>query len=289
MPIPKTLLYLASGYYMPIYETLPFDRVILVDHNYFDNDILPFGSKVRLMKMDALEAIKILRKEGVVIHAFVSMNEGLFDGYGEYPIFCDAVLGYVSPILSDEVLVIYDQNNHAHGQRGNRAGNFGFKVKKIPQEHPLYIEPTYFSCVFDSTVRGAVFSMKRTLKITPLPNQWSVKINLVHGSIWQDKDELDRIGLNLRPRNFRNQPKLVNDFFLSHDRVVNIHGKTFVEIITEAEADGIGRLGLTPWKNGDYEEVFDYLRSHRLKIVRSITFYHLNKRDFKGLYQRTLR
>jgi len=32
---------------------------------------------------------------------------------------------------------LYDQNNHAPGQRGNRAGNFGFNVKEIPPGNRL--------------------------------------------------------------------------------------------------------------------------------------------------------
>lgn len=288
MNLPKTLLYLASGEYKPIYEKLPFDRVILVDY-HFGNQQLPFPSKVRLMGVDALMAIRQLRAEGVKIHAFVSLNEGLDEGNGHYPIISDALLGYLSPILSDEVVLVLYPKTNLPGASGNRAWNFGFRVEKLLPDHPYYLEPTDFSYSREEGQHGAVYLLRRNYSVTPIPNQLNLKLNLIHGSIWQDEDQLDLIGMNLRPRTSKKQQQLITDFFLGHERVMNIHGKSFAEIIELAEAQGIERLGLTPWKKGDYKEVIDYLQNHRLKNVRLINFYHLNKRDYKELYQLRLR
>ena len=287
--MPRTLLYIASGPYKPIYEKLPYDRVILVDSE-FTGERPPYSSKVRLMEMDALVAIRQLRKDGVQIHAFVSLNEGLDEGGGFYPIFSDEVLGYLSPILADSVVVVLDRFNHPEKLRGiPRAWNFGFKVERILPNHHLFMEPGIFSFQGKNDICGQVFLLRRKLNITPVPNRSKLSIKLVHGSIWQNEDQLDMIGINLRARTKRFQKELLNDFFLSDNRVVNIYGKSFSEIIELSEARKTGRLGLTPWKKGDYKEVFDCLNCLRVTYLREITFYHLNIGDYKDLYRISLK
>jgi len=105
----KTLLYLASGEYSPVYENLPYDQIICVDRCSDLVRTYPLKStKVRFIGRDALFAIDQLQQEGTQIHALVSMNEGLFEGGGSYPIFSGFLMGYLAPILAEELVLICD-------------------------------------------------------------------------------------------------------------------------------------------------------------------------------------
>jgi hypothetical protein len=145
----KTLLYLASGPYNPIYEKLDFERVILIDREFTINRInRPLNSKVELIQMDALPGIKKLKDQGVTnIDCLVSVNEGLFGGNGDYPIFSDFLLGYLSPILADKLLVITDINYYKAAMIGDKVArmDWGFKPRKILRDNPLFIDPRQFT------------------------------------------------------------------------------------------------------------------------------------------------
>jgi hypothetical protein len=58
----------------------------------------------------------------------------------------------------------------------------------------------------------------------------------------------------------------------------------FVEILRMAKRQGATRIGLGPWNEGDYRELASILNSEELMGIESISFYHLNPKDFKDLY-----
>jgi len=77
---------------------------------------------------------------------------------------------------------------------------------------------------------------------------------------------------------------VVNNFFETLPKVFNIYQRSVEEIISFAEAKKIKHLGLTPWMDGDYQPVVDFIQNYRFQYLEKITFYHLRKRDYKVLY-----
>jgi hypothetical protein len=285
----STLLYLASGPYRPIYEELPFDNVILVDRSIRKNDEVPAGSKVTLISGDALPGIRRLKQEKELkINCLVSVNEGLYGGGGDYPIFSDFLLGYLSPLLADELLVITDIDflKAAKIAKKIKKMDWGFNKIRIGSNHPRYIDPKNFT-TYGGEERpnyGDVFLLTRINGRIPLLLNEKLPVELMHGSIWEHEQSLDLLGINLRPRENENARYPITRFFQSHNKVYNIHGKPIEEILAYAEEWKVEQLGLTPWMKGDYGHVIEFLRNYQPKYLKKISFCHLRRNDFRMLY-----
>jgi hypothetical protein len=288
----STLLYLASGEYRPIYEDLPFDHVILVDRKFNINRIInrPPNSKVELIEADALQAIKILkRRQGIKIDCLVSVNEGLFGGGGDYPIFSDFLLGYISPILADNLKVVTDIQYYGAAQIGKKVAkmDWGFSSQRVDSDNPLFIDPRQFTVYGNQTGAdyGDVFILNRERERKLLPLNDTIETAIVHGSIWEDEQELDMMGINLRERDYPRGRYSINTFFERIPMVYNIHNRSIEEILAYAEENKVQHLGLTPWMNNDYQQVMDVLRTYAPNHLKKLTFYHLRRNDFNMFYR----
>jgi hypothetical protein len=305
----KTLLYLASGGYYPEYELLPFDRLIFVDRSHgYAKSYPKHNPRIRFIAADALIAIDMLKKEGVKIDCLVSLNEGLNEGGGTYPIFSSFLMGYLSPLLNDKITLVCDLNYYVSKFKILNKLDWGFKKnKKLSPAMPEYINPALFSYSQHKSASGNfgnVFIMEREKSEISfyLPDSLT-KIKIIHGSIWEDEQILDMIGLNLLSKhslydynndNYTNHNKnnkkpeytkinTVDQFFNAKPKVMDINGKSFSEIMEYCEEKGYKHIGITPWNKGNYQDVINYLKNFKDKPFNSITFYHLNKKDFKGL------
>ena len=290
----KNLLYLASGGYKPAYENLPFDYMYFVDGNSnFKNSYPQNHPKITFLGMDALLAIDHLKSKQVKIDCVVLINEGLYQGGGSYPLFSDFLTGYLSPIVQTEYLLICDLSYYNSNLTAVTKMNWGHIIlKKLTSEDNNYINPKLFTSYRDflpDELFGDVFLMKKEHKITPLQSSNSaVKIEIVHGSIWEDEIDLDFMGLNLKSNHSlvgRNSiTRNVVDFFESKPKVHNIKEKDFSEILTISNQHHAKRIGLVPWNNGNYDEILNLLNTMPVNNIEFIRFYHLNKGDFKDLY-----
>lgn len=118
---------------------------------------------------------------------------------------------------------------------------------------------------------------------------FKIKTTLIHGSIWEDEHMLDFIGISLRslhtiPRTPNNPYSNPAEYFKSKPKVVDLKGKSFSDIMELAKEKGAKHIGLCPWNLGDYDDVITYLRAKDLSCFESISFYHLNQKDYKSLY-----
>lgn len=101
----KRLIYLASsGYNINRYNRLPFDQIYLVD--YIFRTRIKVSGKLILLGMEAVEAIKYLKKQNLKFDCLVILNEGLGEGGGLYPLHSDVVLGFIMPILNETYIHI---------------------------------------------------------------------------------------------------------------------------------------------------------------------------------------
>lgn len=288
----KTLLYLASGTYNSEYEKLPYDQIICVDYSSSAANTYPqHETKVRFIKMDALLAADQLRKEKIQIDCLVSMNEGLDEGGGIYPMFSGFLMGYLSPILKVEIVLICDLGIYNNFRNGLASLDWGFHKKS---EHfkgdEKYIDPRKFMNHRENiSPRGQVFCMKKNREIRNISINDSIsKLQLIHGSIWEDQEELDFIGFSLTsihslPRTNNSQIRTPSDFFKSKG-VVDTHLLPFKEIISIARNKGAKNIGLGPWNKGDYQEAIDLMKTEDFSDFESIRFYHLSPKDFKMFY-----
>ena len=290
----KTLLYLASGGYKPEYENLPFDHLYFVDGNSnFKKSYPEDHPKITFLGMDALFAIDYLKSKQVKIDCLVLINEGLWQGGGSYPLFSDFLIGYLSPILQDEYLLICDLSYYDSSLNAVTKMDWGHKIiKNLTSADNTYINPKLFTSYREFSqdeTFGNVLFMKKERKVTSLnSDSIGMKIEIVHGSIWEDEDNLDFIGLNLRSKHQlvgrANGSQNVVDFFESKPKVHNIKEKHFSEIMETCIKSDVKRVGLVAWNNGNYEEIVNLINALPSNNLESIRFYHLNKGDFEDIY-----
>lgn len=290
----RNLLYLASGCYKPEYENLPFDHMYFVDGNSNFKTSYPEGDpNITFLGMDALLAIDHLKSKQVKIYCVVLINEGLWQGGGSYPLFSDFLIGYLSPILQEEYLLICDLSYYDSNLNAVTKMDWGHRIlKKLTPEDNNYINPKLFTSYREflpDEVFGDVFLMKKEEKVTPLKSSNAVvKIEIVHGSIWEDEVDLDFMGLNLKSNHSlvgrNSNTRNVVEFFESKPKVHNIKEKTFSEILTLCNTHKAKRIGLVPWNNGNYDQILNLVNTMPENKIESIRFYHLNKGDFKDLY-----
>lgn len=290
----KTLLYLASGVYNPAYENLPYDQIICVDRcSELVRTYPRQGSKVRFIGRDALFAIDQLKDEGVQVHALVSMNEGLFEGGGSYPIFSGFLMGYLSPLLAEELVLICDLSYYNQSNmKGLSRLDWGFeKVREIIRGEEGFIDPhQFYNNPGENPHRGNQFILRKANKKTLVQNQHGVDVQILQRSLWEDESRLDLIALPLSSRH-----ELLNGSeqgihspaeFFRQKGVMDIENLTFYEILDLADHQGAQKLGLGPWNNGQYQEVFEILQSDAIRGFQSLYFYHLSPNDYRELYRR---
>jgi hypothetical protein len=311
----RNLLYLASGNFSTNYDLLSLDKIYLVDRNFSafkhqksinnrkNNSFINFhsdGSKslqILGIERDAFPAIDILKKNNVKIDYLVSINEGLEEGNGSYPIFTDILMGYLSPVLNEEIILIYDPSYYTWNYGALRKLDWGYKkTEDIKSSNCDYIPPVLFAPNLNPLTNpgfGNIIGLKkiRSEKMLNFGNLNNTKISVKLCSIWDDEDNLNMIGINLinnfplkdRPLEIQDI-HTVKDFMLSKNKVYNINGKNIKEIIEYAERNNLKHIGLCPWMNGRYEDVIAFLRNLKTCKLDSITFYHLNRNDYKQFY-----
>lgn len=296
MTLMKTLLYLASGPFKEEYTKLPFDSMYFIDSNRALKQTFPvYPARIKFIGRDALMAIDLLKRDHIKIDCLVIINEGLFGGGGSYPIFSDFLMGYLSPFLKDEFMLITDLNPY-QTTNFKALAKLDWAVEKVTEVFPgdkNYINPRIFTtyATADETF-GQVFKMRKIKDETVFYTKYSqLKIRLIHGSIWNDAHDLDFIGLylsnegmRLTDRSIRNI-KTSSDFFRSKPNVYNLTETTIEDVLIDAETKKAEVIDLVPWGASNYDHVFSFLEQHNTNSIKEVRFYHLNRNDFEGLYK----
>jgi hypothetical protein len=292
----KTMLYLVSGSFKNEYINLPFDSMYFINSDRaLKKSFQGYPNRVKFIGKDALCAIDVLKKDGVKIDYLVVINEGLYEGGASYPIFSDFLMGYLSPILKDEFILITDLQPYltTHYKALTKLDFGVLKIEEVLSTHPKYIAPSLFTEYYHTkdVNFGQVFVMKK-VKQHSLLSLFSSKFNvsLVHGSIWHDELDLDFIGLNLNNSvplrgSVIRGVSTSKDFFLSKTNVHNIYGLSMKEIIQQAESQGSIKIGIVPWGYSDYSYTLPFLSQLETKSIKEIRFYHLNASDFSAIYE----
>ena len=115
-------------------------------------------------------------------------------------------------------------------------------------------------------------------------------MNIIHGSIWSDTNELDAFGFRFFKKPLKQSyPKTYKFSKAYFERIklkyIDLSDKTNQEILSVIENDkNIDVIGLCPWRSHDYEGLVDEIFSFEFSRPIKINFYHLNKNDFNNLY-----
>lgn len=281
----KTLVYFASGPSKDVYESLPFDRIFLVDYcfigkgnrtNRFGNPNIQISQsgKVICLGMDLLDSINYMKQHKVKIDCFVVLNEGLSEGGGKFAGNSDMFIGYTMPILNDEYIHIMNKNYY--GPNYHVTMDLPYLMTEMSEGDQDYLDPFIFSD--DSYHEGyaKVFRMKKYISVENIKINPNIQLSIIHDSIWNYKEELGLIAISITPQG-------QGDFFTKSNKVVSFRDFSVTEILDICVQNKIERIGFTPWLKGKYSSFVDQISNYTQEYPKVISLFHLNQKDYKSL------
>ena len=272
----KTLVYFASGKYKEHYQELPFENIYLIDRcfsrNYDNKPEIECIGKVKCVGMDCLHSINYLKSEEIKIDYFVVLNEGLYEGGGQYALNSDMFLGYLMPILNNSY---YHLMNPSYYSGNYKTGmDLPFKKVEIKESSSKYLPYYLFSQDEYHKGRVKIFLMSKKRKEIPRDLCENIKISVIHDSIWCDYDALDGVFVSIKDQG-------QGDFFYQLPKTHCINLSTEItDILNVCYEQRLLKVGITPWKFGNYKLTIKALREWNKDFPKEINFYHLNKKDF---------
>lgn len=273
----KTLAYFASGIefdYKEL-EKIQFDKVILVDKNFsFNSTVKVVNKKVVLLKMDAFEAVDYLKKEKIQLDAFISLNEGLCEGGGDYPLNGFYFLSYLTPILKDNYIHIYDPSYYRF------SSYFSLCTKRAFKDH-WFVEGGKIKLAdlgipvqsFHNLEKAICIKMVKKNEEETTSEKFS-SLKYVKGNIWGHSSEVDKMILPHNRIHTRFIPARTNLIWFKKNEFPfeQLKGLNFPENAI---------LGLTLWYGKDYSTDFEALNEWALKnqVIVKVFYVHGNDKN----------
>ncbi len=273
----KTLVYFASGNYRREYQDLNFDRIILIDHCFRQKSTasqITNKGKVTCVGMDCLEAIQYLRENNIRIDCFVSLNEGLYEGGGNYAINSDFFLGYIIPFFQDNYIHIMNKNYYQ--REHNVSMDLPFEMEEISANEKEFIDPFVFSKQDYHEGNAKVYRMKKVHDTQELVLSSKIKTTMYHDSIWGYYDQLDALAIS-----FSEQGQKM--FFDDLPKVINLRDCSINEVFEYCKTNKIEKIGFTPWGRGKYTSFIEQLQNYKDDYPKEISLFHLNQEDYKSI------
>jgi hypothetical protein len=285
----KNLVYFASGTYVnPEYKKLKYENVFLIDYCFRQNSY--DGEKIFCLKLDNIEAVNLFRVLEIKIHFFVGLNEGLNEGGGRYPINSDSFIGYCFPLFTDRLLHIgckdyYHGTEFAHLRQHFLDLPFQEKLE-LTNDSQDYISPSHFSNLGQ---RATLIALNKKVKRIHKISSSLIDIYVEHNSVWSAKDELDAIftRFDTEFQKIMIQKFNKNVFPIKSYSMYEPQYKTYDtnEIIELCQNNKFRKIGLVP--NGmNYTNQIKLFEQQANGFPKVIRYFHLNKDDFKGLYNK---
>lgn len=120
---------------------------------------------------------------------------------------------------------------------------------------------------------------KRTrVSFTPKVIQLNeIEVIIQRKSIWEDYENLDKLFI----RCSEGEENLIFKLFPKASLLKNC---SFEEILINNVGERTQNIGFVPWRRGKYKELVKIMTDYSVEPLK-INFYHLNKNDYKELYE----
>ncbi|WP_210487325.1 hypothetical protein [Rufibacter aurantiacus] len=275
----RNLVYYASGREVrDAYFALPFDHVVLVDYCF--QKTFNIKKNVITIGLTALQATAVFKEAGIRFDAFVCINEGLWEGGGSYPINGNWSMGTILPVLKEKYLHISCPKYYGH-RRWKKMFNLPHQAVLLDDKAEGYINPTVFS---DYHHNGNGFCVWQVTKQPGSPASFLAgnrKVTVQRKNIWDDYDVLNSLLVRCSPHEARNLQKVAPKASPLMKTDSN------EQILSYCTLHRIEKLGLTPWRGGQYNSFINFLKANetRFPYPKEVYFYHLHQNDFKQLYE----
>lgn len=280
----KTLVYFASGTFVnPKYKNLDYENIFLIDYAFRENT---FDGKLFCLKLDNIEAVNLFKDIGLKIDFFVSLNEGLFEGGGKYPVNSDVFLGYCFPIFSDKLIHLgckeyYSGRDFSHLRHHFLDLPFENKTE-LTSESKDYISPNIFSEMWEGS---KIVELKRKTNRIHKILFSNIDVIVKHDSIWSDETSLDAIFTRFDDEYQMHKIQQFNNrvYAIKHKKSNTYKTYDIKAIIELCQKNGYKKIGLVP--NGlNYLDQINTFTLRANGYPNEIFYYHLNKGDLNEIY-----
>ncbi len=264
--------YFASGNRPMDLKSWDIDLLILVDNSFHKSE---FGEKIWEIKSDAIEAVDLLASKGIKLDVFISINEGLNEGGGNYPLNGQFFIGYLMRILNPNYIHIYAPNYYSHTSPkylSHKLPNIPYVINALKQSDFIYDLSLLNN---GGGYLPKVFKMKR-LDEACVQHPIFKHIKLVRKSIWEDAESLTKLFL---PEN-----TMLPYLKLFSTKIIDfIRGDfPFFKLNNVSITKG-GTIGLVPWNSKDYKSELLKLNEWSISNDVLVSVYYLDEGDFSKL------
>jgi len=187
----KTFAYFASGGRLkPEYNSLPFDRVILIDkagEGERVNHRLDLRKKIINLRIECNHSIDWMIENNIQLDGVMIKNEGLGEGGGDYPLFGRSFFSRVLPLLKNKSILV------------TKMDHYGYLYQNLIDKLPISLkrlDSSEYQRSFGELID--VFEMKKMEVIHKVSKINNIQINsFTNKSVWEDRAKLDAIFINV--------------------------------------------------------------------------------------------
>ncbi|NJK94724.1 MAG: hypothetical protein HC905_07205 [Bacteroidales bacterium] len=248
-----------------------FDQIFLVNEQHQKNCII--NNRIVCLKADAVDAVELFKKYLMRFDYFTAINEGLYEGGGKYPLNKDTFQGYALPILKD----VYYHYANEHYKIG------------VPYHSLEIIHPGNegYAQVYSDSYPGTLYKVTLERRQPRVFFTNGLRMRLCNKSIWEDAGDLDSIYCRMNSEMLKvvkSHFPNIHDFPGAANRNEHII-EQFDRIIEDAKTLNYKRVGMIPFGfHQNYKKFLEYLSKVNPGPLEEITLYHLNRNDFRDLY-----
>lgn len=263
-----TAAYFASGITPMNLSSWGLENLILIDNGFLKTEM---NGNIWKLKCDAIEAVDILREKGIKLDVYISINEGLNEGGGKYPLNGQYFLGYLMQILQPNYFHIYAPNYYRQAQPyflSHHLPDLPYKKNNVNSSDIGFD----FSLLNNSgNYEVKIFKMERKLeqaKVHPLFSNISIE----RKSIWEEAKNLNKILIT--------ETKMLSYLkYYFHKICPFTKGEFPFEQMNQQNLNSGDTIGIVPWSSLNYPKELLQLNLWAKAKNITIKIFYLESKD----------
>lgn len=291
----RVAFYPSAGTHVEAFDflKLPLDFVICCDYGVEQKQL----GKIITVKAENNTCLRIILEAGIKLDAIFAIQDGFHEGGNFEFINSIGFLGRLLPALKDKFVLVNNPGNSSYHDFSSGP------IKKLrnTKNASLYRSGTYST--YNHNVNDyKIISYKKDYTCT---NQAEIsigkRIKVWRKSIWEDQNRLDGIFVrttDIELGNLKESLKHYTPEKITGNKIIDITELTpqgsIVELLEYALQHKMRKIGLVPFAKFSesrqsidtvYENMLIELENWDYAYPEKINFYHMDKGDFKPVYQ----
>jgi len=291
----KVAFYPSSGTNVEAFDfsKLPLDYIICCDYGIKENQL----DKIITVKAENNTCLGVIIESGIKLDAIFAIQDGFFGGNNHEFINSIGFLGRLLPALKDEFVLVNDPNNNSYHDFGKGP----IKRSKHPKNESLYRSGIYSTYDHDINKYKIVKYRKSYTFSNLVYISIITKMQVFRKSIWEDQNWLDGIFVRTTDIQYGNAKDSLEHYCqnkIIRNKTIDIteltHNGSILPLLKFAHDNMMAKIGVVPFAEDSnsglsvstvYENMLEELASWDYYYPAQISFYHMDKGDFKPVYK----